>query len=119
MRVLLASDDPRAREAIDYFVFRVRREIGAMAAILGGLDGIVFTGGIGEHAAPVRAAICRDMGWLGLELDEGANAAADAAAGPVVSAAGSRVAVRVIATDEESVIGRAAASAVSDRHPHI
>src|SRR6185369_16777548 len=67
MRELLASPEPRAALAIDLFVYRIARELGALAAALGGLDAIVFTGGIGEHAAPVRAAVCRRAGWLGLD----------------------------------------------------
>lgn len=73
MRVLLSSDDRHAKQAIDYFVFRIRREIGGMAAVLGGLDALVFTGGIGENAAPIRAMVCEGFDWLGLALDDDAN----------------------------------------------
>ena len=102
MRVLLESDDPHAREAIDYFIFRIRREIGAMAAVLGGLDGVVFTGGIGENAAYIRERICDDMDWLGLELDETRNRAN----GEIVSSDRSRVRLFVIPTNEELMIAR-------------
>lgn len=102
MRVLLASEDPRAREAIDLFVYRVATEAGALAAALGGLDGLVFTAGIGEHAAPIRAAICARLRWLGAVLDPAANQrGAD-----LISAPESRIELRVIATDEEAMIHR-------------
>lgn len=104
MRRLEASDDPAAAAAIDYFVFRIRRELAALAASLGGLDGVVFTGGIGENSALIRARVCADMGWIGLALDEAANARG----GPDLSAAGSRAAVLVLRTDEESVLAREA-----------
>jgi acetate kinase len=100
MRVLLASDAPEAAEAIALFCARAASGIAALIPALGGLDGLVFTGGIGEHAAPVRAAICARLGWLGLTLDAAANAAHAA----TISAPGSAVAVRVIATDEERMI---------------
>ena len=69
----MASNDPRAAEAIDLFVYRISRELGSLAAALGGLDAFVFTGGIGEHAAVVRQRVCRDAAWLGAVLDEAAN----------------------------------------------
>lgn len=100
MRTLLASGDARAREAIDLFVFRIAREAGAMASSLGGLDGLVFAAGIGEHAAPVRAAVCERLAWLGVECDAQANAR-DA---DVISTPRSRVEVRIVATDEEAMI---------------
>ena len=74
MRDLEASDDPRAKQAIDYFVFRVRREIGGMAAVLEGLDAIVFCGGIGENSRMVREAVLETMEWIGVELDLDATA---------------------------------------------
>ena len=74
-RQLLASDNPRARFAIEVFCYRVAGHIASLAAALGGLDGIVFTAGVGENAAPVRSAICRACEWLGVELDEAANQA--------------------------------------------
>ena len=102
MRALLASDAAGARAAVDQFVYRIGRELGSLAAALGGLDALVFTAGIGEHAAPVRARVCRDAAWLGLELDEAANAAG----GPRISSAASGVSAWVIATDEELMIAR-------------
>jgi acetate kinase len=102
MRELLASRDPRAALAVDLFVYRIARELGALAAVLGGLDAIVFTGGIGEHAAPVRDGVCRRAAWLGIEIDPDANAAH----GPRISAASARTAAWVIPTDEELVIAR-------------
>ncbi len=102
MRELLAAGTPEAREAVDLFCYRVVREIGSLAAAIGGLDALVFTGGIGEHAAPVRAAVCRELGWLGVELDETANAA-DAQR---VSRPDSRVDVLVLPTNEEWMIAR-------------
>lgn len=102
MRDLLASPAPRAAHAIDVFVYRVAREIGSLAAALGGLDALVFTGGIGEHAAPIRARICRDAEWLGVRLD----AAANTRGGPRISPDGSRASAWVIPTDEELIIAR-------------
>jgi len=102
MRTLLASDEPRAREALDLFVYRAAREIGSLAAALGGLDSIVFTGGIGENAAPIRSAICKASHWLGVELDEHANTSG----GPCISRSGSRVSAWVIRTNEELMIAR-------------
>ncbi|BBU55669.1 acetate kinase [Mameliella alba] len=104
MRTLLASDDPRAREAVDYFCFRIRRELGGLAAAMEGLDAVVFTGGIGENAAPVRAQVCRGLRWIGIELDEARNVANET----VISSDMSRVRVLVIPTNEELVIARAA-----------
>jgi acetate kinase len=100
MRELLSSSDSRAAEALDLFVYRINRELGSLAAALGGLDALLFTGGIGENAASIRARICRDANWLGLELDEGANASG----GPCISRAGSRVSAWVIPTNEELMI---------------
>jgi acetate kinase len=102
MRTLLGSQDPRAAEALDLFVYRIGRELGSLAAALGGLDALVFTGGIGENAAAIRARVCRDATWLGLDLDEAANNAA----GPCISRAGSRVTAWVIPTNEELMIAR-------------
>jgi acetate kinase len=112
MRTLLASDAPRARLAIDLYTYRIRRELGSLAAALGGLDALVFTAGIGEHAAPIRAAVCRDAAWLGVTLDEAANARPGPAGaiGPAgarrISAASSRVSVWVVPTDEAGMIAR-------------
>ncbi len=100
MRVLLDSTEPSAREAIELFVHRIVREIGALAAVLGGLDHLVFTAGIGERAAPVREAVSKGCRWLGLELDPVANAAHDTR----ISVTDSRVGAWVIPTDEELII---------------
>ncbi len=102
MRTLLASDDPRATEAVDLFVHRIGRELGSLAAALGGLDALVFTGGIGEHAAPIRARVCRDAAWLGVALDEPANDAH----GPRISTNGTTPSAWAIPTDENLVIAR-------------
>ncbi len=108
MRVLRASDDPRAQRAIDLFCYRIGRELGSLAAALQGLDAIVFTAGIGEHAAGVRAAVCRAAGWLGLDFD----AAANERGGPRISTATSAVGAWVIPTDEELMIARHTARAL-------
>jgi acetate kinase len=100
MRALLASADPRPAEAVELFVYRIGREIGSLAAALGGLDALVFTGGIGENAAAVRARVCRAARWLGVELDETANEAG----GPRISSPGSRTTAWVIPTNEEWMI---------------
>jgi acetate kinase len=102
MRLLEASGHPHARQAIDYFVYRARRELGAMAAVLGGIDLVAFTGGIGENSATIRARICSGMDWLGIRLDEAANRSGATA----IAARESAVAVYVVATDEERVIAR-------------
>ncbi len=102
VRDLLASDSPRAARALDVFVYQVGRELGSLAAALGGLDALVFTAGIGEHAAPIRARVCRDAAWLGVGLD----AAANDRSGPCISAPGSRASAWVIPTDEELMIAR-------------
>ncbi|GGF43719.1 acetate kinase [Aliidongia dinghuensis] len=102
MRTLLASDLPAAREAIDLFVYRIGRELGSLAAALGGLDALVFTGGIGENAAPIRARVCRDARWLGVRLDEATNARN----GPCISEPGSAVPVWVVPTNENLMIAR-------------
>lgn len=102
MRTLLASDLPHAQAAIDLFVYRFRRELGSMVAALDGLDALVFTGGIGEHAASIRERVCRDAAWLGVEVDSGANAAG----GPRISVEKARVSAWVIPADEERMIAR-------------
>jgi acetate kinase len=102
MRRLLESDAPEAETAVEVFCYRLSREIGSLAAALEGLDALVFTGGIGEHAAPIRARVCARAAWLGLDLDEAANAAD----GPRISAPGSRVSAWAIPTNEELVIAR-------------
>ena len=100
MRTLLASADPRCAQAIDLFVYRIRRELGSLAAALGGLDAIVFTAGIGENAAVIRERVCADAAWLGIELDADANARG----GPRISAASAKAAAWVIPTNEELMI---------------
>ena len=102
MRVLLDSDDARARFAVDLFVYRIGRELGSLAAATGGVDALVFTAGIGEHSALIRERVCRAARWLGVELDPAANADG----GPRISAAGSKVSAWVIPTDEELMIAR-------------
>jgi acetate kinase len=102
MRTLLASGDPRAQLAVDLYLYRIRRELGSLAAALGGLDAVVFTAGIGENAAVIRERVCRDADWLGVELDAGANGAR----GPRISASSSRVSAWVIPTNEELMIAR-------------
>jgi acetate kinase len=107
-RELLASAEPRARFAIDVFCYCTARWIGSLAAALGGLDGVVFTAGVGENAAPIRSAICRACGWLGLELDEAANSEHRTR----ISTPKSRVAAYVIKTDENLMIARHARALV-------
>jgi acetate kinase len=102
MRTLLASKEPRAALAIDLFTYRIGRELGSLAAALGGVDALVFTGGIGEHAAAVRDRVCRDAKWLGVELDAAAN---DTGA-PRISTPASRVRAWAIPTNEELMIAR-------------
>ncbi len=100
MRTLLKSDQPQAAEAVNLFVYRFARELGSIAAALGGLDALVFTGGIGENAAPIRERICCDAQWLGVDFDPEENARG----GPRISREGSRTSAWVIPTDEELMI---------------
>jgi acetate kinase len=100
MRTLLASDDPAAEEAVELFCYRAITQIGALAAAIGGLDALVFTGGIGEHASEIRRRIAEGCAWLGLELDNAANMANSTR----ISTAGSRIDALVIPTDEEWMI---------------
>ena len=100
MRTLLASDDQRAQEAIELFVYRAGGEIGSLAAALGGLDALVFTGGIGEHSAVIRAKISHQAAWLGLELDESANEAAATR----ISTFNSKLSAWIVPTDENLMI---------------
>ena len=102
MRDLLASDEPRAGHAIDLFVYRICRELGALAAALGGLDGLVFTAGIGERSPKIRARVCARAAWFGIEFDNEANRSG----GPRISTADSQVTVYAIPTDEELMIAR-------------
>ncbi len=104
MRTLEASDTQGAREAIDYFVFRIQRELGGLTAALRGLDGLIFCGGIGENSRLIRARVAEGMGWLGVAVDPMRNEANDA----VISPEGAPVRVMVVATDEEVVIARSA-----------
>ena len=100
MRELLASSDPRAKMALDCFVYRIALFAGMLAVAMGGIDGFVFTAGIGENAPSLRDAVGRRLSWLGLELDPAANANG----GPLISREGARVACWVIRTDEELMI---------------
>ena len=102
MRTLEASSAPEAREAIELFAYRISRELGSLAAALGGLDAIVFTAGIGERSARVRELVVRQAAWLGLELDAEANAHH----GPRISTERSRATAWVLPTDEEQMIAR-------------
>ena len=102
MRTLEASADPHAREAIELFAYRIGRELGSLAAALGGLDAIVFTAGIGEHSVALRERVCRGAAWLGLDFDAAANASGAAR----ISTAGSRIAALVIPTNKELMIAR-------------
>ena len=102
MRDLLESDAPDARLAVDFFVYRIVCELGSLAAALGGIDGIVFTAGVGENSAVIRKRICERVAWLGVDLDAGANESG----GPRISRAGSRVSAWVIPTNEELMIAR-------------
>jgi acetate kinase len=102
VRDLLASTDPRAKFALDYFVYRIALHTGMLAAAMNGIDAFVFTAGVGENAPAIREAVARRLAWLGLELDEDANARNET----LISRKGSRVACYVISTDEELMIAR-------------
>jgi acetate kinase len=102
MRDLLGSDEPAARLAVDYFVYRVTKEVGALAGVLGGLDALVFTAGIGEHSPVIRRRVCEACAWLGIDLDQAANSANE----PRISRATSAVSVWMIPTNEELMIAR-------------
>jgi acetate kinase len=102
MKTLLSSVEPRAAEAIDMYVYRVSRELGSLAAALGGLDALVFTAGIGEHAAAIRARICRAASWIGIDLDQAANAEGKSC----ITHFGSKVSAWVIPTNEDLMIVR-------------
>ncbi|MGH7131580.1 MAG: acetate/propionate family kinase [Phycisphaerales bacterium] len=112
MRTLIESQDPRASEAVELFVYRAAREIGSLAAALGGVDALVFTGGIGENAPSVRAAICGLSRWLGVEFDEHANARGE----PRVSRSDSRVSVWVVPTNEELMIAKHTMNVLAEVH---
>jgi acetate kinase len=98
----LRAERPAAAEAIELFCHQVRKQVGALAAVLGGLDTLVFTGGIGEHAAPVRDEVCRGLDHLGIHLDPARNARHDA----IIAADGAACTVRVVPTDEDLMIAR-------------
>src|SRR5688572_20322710 len=100
MRALMKSEHPRARLAVDLFVYRIGGALGPLAAALGGRDAVVDTAGIGGTAAPIRSGVCREAAWLGIELDPAANAAH----GPRISAGASAVSAWVIPTNEELMI---------------
>jgi acetate kinase len=102
MRDLLGSDEPSARLAVDYFVYRVTKEIGALAAVLGGIDGLVFTAGIGENSAEIRRRICESSTWLGIAFDAEANASKRTR----ISTPSSKVSAWLIPTNEELMIAR-------------
>ncbi len=106
MRDLLGRSEPAAELAVDYFIYRAAKEIGALAAALGGIDAIVFTAGIGENSEEIRSRICQKSAWLGIEIDEKANAAK----GPRISTATSKVSAWVVPTNEELMIARHTAS---------
>ncbi|MEM6833349.1 MAG: acetate/propionate family kinase [Pseudomonadota bacterium] len=113
MRTLLSSKTREARQAVDYFTFRLRREIGAMAAVLGGIDALVFCGGIGEHAPSIRSDAVRDLDYLGLRVHEPANQRNES----VISSG--RVPILVIPTDEERVIAKATQQFLCAAEPHL
>jgi acetate kinase len=102
MRQLLGREEPEARLAVEYFVYRAAKEIGALAAVLGGVDALVFTAGIGENSVEIRKWICESSAWLGLVLDQTANATG----GPLITSPASRVSAWVIPTNEELMIAR-------------
>ena len=110
MRVLQESKDPRAVAAVEHFVYAMAKYVGAYVAVLGGLDAFVFTAGIGEHSAPVRAALCGKLAWLGVKLDEQANNSN----GPRISTSDSSISVWVIPTDEELMIAQYTMALVKD-----
>jgi acetate kinase len=114
MRTSLASDDPRAAGAIHLFVYRIGRELGSLAAALGELDALVFTGGIREHAAAIREQVCKDAAWLGIMLDIDANGAG----GPCITSRDSRVTAWVIPPDEDLMIARHTVKEPLNDHCH-
>ncbi len=115
MRTLLErkATDPHAAEAIELFVYRISREVGSLAAALGGLDALVFTGGIGEHAPSIRARVCRAVNWLGLDFDDSSNEQG----GPRISRSTSRVSAWVIPTNEELMIAQHTQDLLKLRQP--
>jgi acetate kinase len=111
VRDLEASHDPMAKEALDYFVYRATQTLGALAGAMGGVDGVVFTAGIGENSPEIRARICRSASWMGIELDETANQAG----GPRISTKNASVSAWVIPTDEEQMIALHTLALASNR----
>jgi acetate kinase len=109
MRTLRTSDEPHAREAIDLFIYRIVREIGSLSAALGGLDGLVFTGGIGQHDHKTRSEVVAGCAWLGAELDEEANSQSEQR----IDTTSSAIPIWMIPTDEERVIARNTAALLS------
>jgi acetate kinase len=102
MRTILSSDDPKAKLALDLYLYRIRRELGSLTAALGGLDAIVFTAGIGENSAIIRRRVCQDAAWVGVKIDDNKNTSG----GPLISTENSPVAAWVIPTNEELMIAR-------------
>ena len=102
MRILESSEIPEARQAIDYFVHRIRTELGALAMTIGGLDGLVFCGGIGENSSQIRARVCHELAWAGINLDARANQKNETRIGK------GKVQVLVVRTDEEKIIAQSA-----------
>jgi len=111
MRTLLDSREPRAKLAIDLYCYRIRRELGSLAAVLGGLDALVFTGGIGENSSVIRARVLDDAAWLGVERDASANASG----GPLLTTAASRVLALALPTNEELMIASHARNVILSR----
>jgi acetate kinase len=109
MRTLLASDDPRAREAVDLFVYRIGREIGSLAAAMQGLDAVVFTAGIGEHSAEIRRRVLQGAAWLGVAIGDEANAS-----GPRLTSVESPASAWVIPTDEDLMVARHSWTLIGD-----
>jgi acetate kinase len=114
VRVLLRSDDPRAQLALDYFVHRIALMAGSLGAALEGIDGFVFTAGVGENAPAIRSAVVKRLAWLGAELDESANVRGE----PVVSTKASRIECLVIPTDEELMIAEHTLGCLRTAQPH-
>jgi acetate kinase len=112
VRTLLESKEPAAKLALDLYVYRIGRELGSLAAALGGLDTLVFTAGIGENDVALRERVCRDAAWLGVELDPAANAQG----GPRITTKASRVTAWIIPTDEELMIARHTMGALGAKH---
>ena len=114
MKVLLASAAPNAAQAVDLFIYRIGRELGSLAAALGGCETLVFTAGIGEHAPEVRSGVCREAAWLGLEIDEAANASG----GPEITGDGGKASAWVVPTNEDLMIARHVRTLL-DRSPSL